>query len=243
MKKTSRIRLALRPLIFTFLLIAVASAGLSLRGDGLLRGKVSAQTGVAVVNAASFASDRTVSPDSIGAAFGQFVTQNNQIYFAQTQPLPTTLSGVRVKIGNADAGLFFVSTQQINLQIPLGLVDNPATPITVTNSDNTTRTGTVAITRTAAGVFTVNSSGTGLAIGQTVQDGVFQNIYNPDSTPRDVDAGTKEKPNFLVLYMTGIRNAPAGSVTVKFQGVPRPADFVGAVFGLAAFDQLNVSIP
>src|SRR4029434_948875 len=147
MKKTSRICLALRPFIFTSLMIAVASAGLSLRGDGLLRNKVSAQTGVALVNAASFASDRVLSSDSIGAAFGQFVTQNNQTYFAQNQPLPTTLGGVRVKIENVDAGLFFVSPGQINLSIPAGLAENPSANITVTNSDNTTRTGNFAIVR------------------------------------------------------------------------------------------------
>jgi len=243
MKKTSRIRLALRPLIFTFLLIAVASAGLSLRGDGLLRGKVLAQTGVAVVNAASFASDRTVSTDSIAAAFGQFVTQNNQSYFAQSQPLPLTLGGVSVKIGAADAGLFFVGTTQINFAVPAGLVENPSATITVTNSDNTTRTGTFSIVRAAPGVFTVNAGGTGLAIAQTTLDGLaFQNIYNPDLTPRDVDAGTTDKPNFLVIYATGVRNTP-GSVMVKFQGVPGKVSFAGPVAGLTAFDQINCIIP
>ena len=69
MKKTSRIRLASRPLIFTSLMIALASAGLLFQGDGALRGNVSAQTSVAVVNAASFATDRTVGPESIAAAF------------------------------------------------------------------------------------------------------------------------------------------------------------------------------
>src|SRR5262249_4684009 len=160
MNKTSRIRLASRPWIFTFLLIAGASAGLSLRGDGLLHSKVSAQAGVAVVNAASFASDRTLGAGSIAAAVGQFVTPNNQTYFAQSQPLPPSLGGVSVKIGNTNAGLFFVSTQQINLEIPPGLADDPSATITVTNSDNTTRTGTFAIVRSAPGIFTVNSGGT-----------------------------------------------------------------------------------
>src|SRR5215470_2193398 len=189
MKKTSRIRLAIRPLVLTTLMIVLLIAGLSLRGDGPLRNKVSAQASVAVVNAASFAVDRKVAPDSIAAAFGQFVTQNNQTYFAQMQPLPTTLGGVSVKIGDVSAGLFFVSTQQINLAIPPGLPENPSATITVTNSDNTTRSGSFSIIRAAPGVFTVNSGGTGLAVAQTTPDGlVYQNIYNPDLTPRDVDA-------------------------------------------------------
>jgi uncharacterized protein (TIGR03437 family) len=243
MKKTSRIRLASRPLIFTSLMIALLSAGLSLRGDGPLRDNVAAQTSVAVVNAASFATDRVVSTDSIAAAFGQFVTQNNQSFFAQAQPLPVTLGGVSVKIGNTDAGLFFVGTTQINFAVPPGLADNPAATITVTNSDNTTRTGTFSIVRAAPGVFTVNSGGTGLAVAQTTPDGItFQNIYNPDLSPRDVDVGTTERPNFLVIYMTGVRNTP-NAVTVKFQGVPGRVTFAGPVAGLTSFDQVNVVLP
>ncbi len=243
MNKTSRVRLALRPLIFSALMIGVACAGLSLRGDGFLRNKVSAQSGVVLVNAASFANDRILSPDSIGAAFGQFVTQNNQIFFAQTQPLPFALGGMSVKINNVDAGLFFVSGQQINLQVPASLADNPSATITVTNSDGSTRTGTCVISRSSPGVFTVNSSGIGLAVAQSIRNGVFENIFNPDLSPRDVNAGTKTDPTFLVIYATGVRNAPPGSVTVKFQGVPRQADFAGAVFGLTSLDQINVVVP
>jgi len=224
-------------------MIALASAGLLFQGDGALRGKATAQTTVAVVNAASFANDRTVAPNSIASAFGQFVTQNNQSHSAQTRPLPTTLGGVSVKINNVDAGLFFVATTQINLQIPPGLADSPSATITVTNSDNSTRTGTFSIVRAAPGVFTVNSGGTGLAIAQTTLDGItFQNIYNPDLTPRDVDAGTTQNPNFLVLYTTGIRNTPA-AVTVKFQGVTGMVTFAGPVFGLESLDQINCIIP
>ena len=124
------------------------------------------------------------------------------------------------------------------------MADNPAATITVTNSDNTTRTGTFAILRAAPGVFTVNSGGTGLAIAQTTPDGLsFQNIYNPDLSARDVDAGTTANPNFLVLYTTGVRNGST-AVTVKFQGVPGRVTFAGPVGGgLVAFDQINVIIP
>ncbi|MGH9938317.1 MAG: hypothetical protein ACREAM_18900, partial [Blastocatellia bacterium] len=255
MKKTSMIRPAMRPLVFVALLIAVASAGLSLRGDGLLRNTVSAQSTVKVVSAASFATDSILTPDSIAAAFGTFVTQNNQQFFAQPgQPLPTTLGGVRVQVGATDARLFFASPLQINLQIPPGLADNPSTPITVTNSDSSTRTGTLAIVRSSPGVFTLNSSGTGVAVAITTSDGVvFQNIFNPDGTERDVDAGTRARPNILVLFATGLRTAPATnpndangvaeSVTVRFQGVPVTPIFAGAVPGLVGLDQINVAIP
>lgn len=255
MKKISMIRLSLRLLIFAALPIAVVSAGWSSFHGAFLRSAVSAQAiPVTVVNAASFSGDKTLAPDSIAAAFGQFVTQNNQQFIAPSVPLPTTLGGVRVKIGTTDAGLFFVSPLQINFQIPPGLADAASATITVTNSDNSTRTGAFTITRGAPGVFTANSSGTGVAAAQTTKDGLsLQNVFNPDLSAKDVDAGTAQQPNFLILYLTGIRNTPAAnpgdgngvgeSVTVKFQGVQGQVLFAGPVPGFVALDQINVRIP
>ena len=241
MKQTSRNRLRLRPLIFTALLMFGLSAGLTLRGDGPLRTKVSAQQAINVVNAASFTVN--VAPGSIAAAFGSFVTQNNQSYSAQTRILPTTLGGVSVKIANVDAGLFFVGPTQINLLIPAGLPDKADTNITVTNSDNTTRTATFSVVSSAPGVFTVGSSGGGLPAAYTIDSaGLAQSVFNPDLSPRDVSAGTKDLPNRLILFTTGVRG-PAASVTVKFQGVTGVVEFAGPSPEFTGIVQINVIIP
>ena len=71
---------------------------------------------VALVNAASY--DATVAPGSIAALFGAGLSTQTTI--ATTLPLPKTLGGVTVKIGGIDAPLFFVSPNQINLQVPSG---------------------------------------------------------------------------------------------------------------------------
>src|SRR5262245_60274208 len=54
------------------------------------------QPQVFVVNAASFSTDQAIAPDTLATAFGSFVTQNNQNFFAPSGilPLPTTLGGV-----------------------------------------------------------------------------------------------------------------------------------------------------
>jgi uncharacterized protein (TIGR03437 family) len=251
----SMIRSTRRLLIFAACLIAVASVGRSSFQGAFLRGAVSAQAiPVTVVSAASFSGDKVLAPDSIAAAFGQYVTQNNQSFTAPSVPLPTTLGGVSVKIGTTSAGLFFVSPLQINFQIPAGLADAQAATITVTNSDNSTRTGTFTIVRSSPGVFSAKSDGSGVAAAQTTKDGVnIQNIFNPDGSAKDVDAGTAQQPDFLILYTTGIRNTPAAnpndgngvaeSVTVKFQGVPGQVLFAGPVPGFVSLDQINVRIP
>jgi uncharacterized protein (TIGR03437 family) len=258
MKKTSMIRSTLRLLAFVALLLAVADAGLSYlnesRGAGFLRRTASAQPAVTVVNAASFDRGSVMTPDAIAAAFGQFATQNNQTFSATSVPLPTTLGGVRVRVGNADAGMFFVAPSQINFKIPSGLADAPSVTITVTNSDNSTRTGTFSIVRGAPGVFSAKATGAGVAAAQTTFDGAaFQNIFDAQGNERDVDAGTRQRPNVLVLYATGIRNTPAANpgdgngvaeaVTVKFQGVTGQVLFAGPAPGFEGLDQINVIIP
>ena len=220
--------------------------------------RVTAQPmGATLVNAASFASQATdgVTPDSVGSVFGQFVTAGNTIHRAPDNvlPLPTTLGGVQVTIGGKPASLFFVSLFQINLAVPGDLIDGPAN-IVVTNSDGTTRTGTVRILRSQMGLFTVNASGSGTAAALTTQNGVlFQSVLNPDLTPRPIDPGTTEQPNFLVLFGTGFRGVPvmnpndangvAEAYEATIQGIPVPLLYAGPAPGFVGLDQLNLTIP
>jgi uncharacterized protein (TIGR03437 family) len=211
------------------------------------------QAQVTVVSAASYASDKTAPPDSIAAAFGTFRTQDNQTFTASTRPLPTTLGGVKVRIGNTDAGLFFVSPTQINLLIP-GSTPVGETTVTMTNADNSTLTGTFTVAPAAPGIFTALSNGQGTAAALTTFDGAnYQAVANPDGSARDVSAGSAAQTNFLILYGTGIRNTPAAnpndgngvaeSVIVSIQGVPCTVAYAGAQGGFDGLDQINVAIP
>lgn len=214
------------------------------------------QTTVTLVNAASYAGDASagVTPDSIGALFGQFVTQGNQTFAATpNQPLPTQLGGVSVTIGGRPAPLFFVSRLQINLAVPADLADG-TNAIAVTNSDNTTRSGTVKIVRSEPGIFSAKSDGKGNAAALTTRDGrTFTTTFNPDGSEKPVDAGTKQQLNYLVLFGTGIRTTPATnpndtngvaeSIVVTLQGVPVPVLYAGPAPGFVGLDQINVQLP
>jgi uncharacterized protein (TIGR03437 family) len=239
------IRLNARALILAAALIAVAGLALP------------AQAQVTVVSAASFATDKNVAPNSIASAFGSFNTQNNQIFIANALPLPTTLGGVRVRIGNTDAGLFFVApgaSGQINFLIPGGLADTANATITVTNANNSTSTGTFTIVRSAPGIFSARATGQGTAAAQTTFDGaVFTNTFRADGSENEISAGTRERPNILVLYVTGIRNTPAANptdgngvaeaITLRIQGVPATVLFAGPTPGFEGLDQINAIIP
>jgi len=247
-----------RPTLRWRSVFTLAALVLSLAGTAWLvwpPAPVAAQANqVAVVNAASFGIDRRVAPDSIAAAFGQFVTTNNQSYSATTLPLPTTLGGVRLRINNVDAGLFFVGTEQINFVVPASLADAPSATVQVTNSDGSTRTGTVTIVRSATGIFSARANGGGVAAALTTFDGiVYQTVVNPDLSEKNVDPGTAARRNVLVLYATGVRNAPAANpsdgngvaeaVTVTLQGIPLQVLYAGPVAGFAALDQINAYLP
>lgn len=247
MKSPAITKSALGRIIFPLLLLAAGSYQTLF----MTRTASAAQQAVTVVSAATFASDATVAPDSIAAAFGAFVTQNGQSFSASTIPLPTMLGGVSVTVNGAPAGLFFVSTTQINLLIPSGTADGEAT-IVVTSSDGSNKSGTFTVVRSQPGIFTANSNLI-VPAAQTTFDGLtYEFTANPDGTARNINAGTAEMPNFLVLYATGLRNTPAANpsdengvaeaLTVTFLGIPGLVTYAGPS-GFEGLDQVNVRIP
>jgi uncharacterized protein (TIGR03437 family) len=208
--------------------------------------------GAAVTNAASFVSD-SFAPNSLAAVFGRFQTTNGQVFVVPTQPLPTTLGGVKVTINGVDSQLSVASNGQINLVVPQQLNDGLAT-VVVTNADGTTRIGTINIQRTAAGIFTFFANGQGVPAAVTTTDGVvFLPVFNPDGSPRSVSAGTANSPNFLILFTTGLRNAPAANpndqngvaeaVTAMVRDTTATVTFAGPAPGFAGLDQVNLIIP
>ncbi len=210
------------------------------------------QAGLAAVNAASFVGF-TLAPDTITAMFGVFQTQNGQSFVANSLPLPTTLGGVKVSINGVDASLYYTSNTQINFRVPGSVSDGQAV-ITVTNANGTTRSGMISINRTAPGIFTANSSGSGTAAAVVTTDGVtFQSISNPDGSERAIDPGTPARQTFLVLFLTGLRNTPAAnpndangvaeSVQVTIQGIPAIVTYAGRQPDWEGLDQVNLIIP
>lgn len=253
--KSTTTRSIVRPLMLAMVVLAAASFAFFQKPLGLFQESASAQAAIAVVNAASFNGDanRAFAPDTIVAVFGVFVTQNNQTYIANALPLPTSLGNLSVTVNGIPAGLFFVSTGQINMLIPANVLDGNAN-VVITNSDNTTRTGTITIERAAPGLFSARANGQGTAAALTTTDGVvFNTVFNPDGSEKEVSPGTVQQPNILVLYGTGLRYTPAANpsdgngvaeaVTVTIQGVPTNVQYAGPAQGFAGLDQINLVIP
>lgn len=221
-------------------------------------------TAVATVSAASFEST-PVAPDSIVAAFGtQLATQTTNASDADPNTpgiqLPTQLAGTTVEVNGRRAGLFFVSSSQINYVIPPETEDGTVN-VVVKSGDGTISNGTVQIARVAPAIFTANANGKGVAAATVIRfktDGSqsYESLYEYNQTvqrfiTKPIDLGPEGDRLFLVLFLSGIRRADdpnsdgnvnenarvligGNEIAPLFAG--RQPDFVG-------LDQINVEIP
>lgn len=228
---------------------------------------------VAVVNAAHFFKDGgtgttagsgIVTPDGLASAFAAFNITAGQPFYVATpgQALPKILGGVKVTINGTDADLLFVGPTQINFVVPANAPTGAVQTITVTNANATTSTGLVRIESFAPGIISAKSDGTGVAAANWTIDGSqpYPSAYsftNNQFVHVNLDAGTKVKPTYLILYGTGIRNAPntntandfpglinvAESCKVTIGGITARVDYAGKQQFFAGLDQINVVIP
>ncbi|HWQ35967.1 MAG TPA: pre-peptidase C-terminal domain-containing protein [Blastocatellia bacterium] len=214
-------------------------------------------TQVTTVSAANYQAQAP--PESIVAAFGTQLAPNLAV--AASVPLPTSLGGVTVTVNGNPAGLFFVSPNQVNYQIPAGTAAGTANVVVTTSSGVVSR-GTITVSGVAPSLFTANSDGQGAPAALVLRvRSNGQQIYEPvakfdSATNKFVPATITRAAGdqlFLVLFGTGLRNAPnadnnsdngvAESVQVTFGGTSAPVLYAAAAPGYVGLDQVNVQIP
>lgn len=209
---------------------------------------------VASVSAASFRAE-SLAPEMIVAAFGAGFSAATQV--ATTQPLPSALAGVTVRITDSAgaerlAQLFFVSPQQINYLLPVGLARGRAV-VAVLNGNELVAAGTVQINDVAPGLFTANATGQGVPAALAIKllangEQIFLPVAQFDTqqnrfVPVPLEVGAAGERVFVVLFGTGLRLRSAlDKVTAKIGGVDTPVFFAGAQGQLDGLDQLNLEV-
>jgi uncharacterized protein (TIGR03437 family) len=229
--------------ILPALIIAVAlGAAFATRILHQAQAKTNSIAALTSVNAASFLGP--LAPGAIAAAFGTDLATRTEA--AQSLPLPTQLAGTSVRLVDAanvshQAAIFFVSPGQINYLMPESAALGNAQVI-VTNSSGVVSTGSTQIAESSPAVFTTTYNGRGLPVALTTFDGVnYEPVVNADGTARPVNCGTSSRPNYLLLFGTGLRRA--GNVRVRIGGIEVTPAFAGAQGSLAGLDQINLVIP
>jgi uncharacterized protein (TIGR03437 family) len=224
---------------------SITSAALSLTVSGSMTS----------VSAANY-QGATLTPEQIIAAFGSNLATTTSV--ATTLPLPTTLAGTSVSVRDSagaqhSASLFFVSPFQVNYLMPAGVAPGPAS-VSIVAGDGATSTGAIEIGAIAPGIFSADSSGSGLAAAQVLRvkaDGSqsFELVarYDPalkKFVPAPIDFGEATDQLFLILYGTGFRNRSALTAVAVTLGNSIPeVVFAGAQGALLGLDQINLRLP
>ena len=215
---------------------------------------MTAPAAVTTVSAANYAANAILAPNSIAALFGGNLATG--ISLGATNPPPTTLGGVTVKIRDAagverEAPLFFVSPGQINLVVPAATANGTAT-ITVMSGATTIGQGTAMIDTLAPGLFSAAGTGTGIAAAQVLRvktDGslIYENVARFNTTtnafdPIPIAFGTGDQL-FLVAYGTAFRTNPGlSSASATIGGGPAEVLYAGSQNELAGLDQANIRL-
>ncbi|HXJ42641.1 MAG TPA: hypothetical protein VNH18_25395, partial [Bryobacteraceae bacterium] len=208
-----------------------------------------ASTGI--VNAASYMPG--VAAGSIATVFGSNLASGEAS--ANAIPLPTVLAGSTFQVGNVAASLFFVSTNQVNLQVPWEMAGHPQAIVNATVGAAAISTQQmISIEPFAPGIFTLNEAGSSQGV---VLIAGTQLLAAPSKTGgrKPVAAG-----KFVSIYCTGlgaVSNQPATGFaaqsdplslttttpTVTIGGMVAKVSFSGLAPGNVGLYQVNVQVP
>ncbi len=246
---------------FNSFFIRLAAAALTVAAFGAWRSHASLTADnpvpVVTVPAASFEST-AVAPDSIAAAFGSQLATQTAV--AASLPLPTELGGTTVEINGRRAGLFFVSSFQINFLVPTDS-ESGSLDLVVRAGDGVVSRGTVAVSRVAPAIFTANNDGQGVpaaALLRIRRDGaqIIEPLSQPNpingrQTTRPIDLGPEGERVFLILFLSGISRAADPNddgnrdetIRVIIGGHEAAPLYAGSLPNFAGLDQINVELP
>jgi uncharacterized protein (TIGR03437 family) len=152
-----------------------------------------------VMNAAGVTPQEAVAAGSVVSIFGASLAP--EVKVGPESPLAQTISGVMVRLGDRVLPLFFVSPNQINLQLPDDVPGGSHT-LTVSAEGMPDVRAAVTVVRNAPGLFP-----------QVVNEQLFAVAFHEDGSPVTIDAPAL-RGELLTVYGTGfgpaVRPRPEG---------------------------------
>ncbi len=208
----------------------------------------------ATVSAANY-TGVALAPEQIVATFGVNLAPSTQT--ARTVPLPTNLAGTQVRVTDSTgqarlAPLFFVSSGQVNFQIPPGTALGTAS-VEIIGDNGGFSASSVNIATASPGLFTAAANGKGVAAAQVLRIGAdnvlrYQQVARLNASNQweaiPIDLSNAAEQVFLVLYGTGIRGRSSPTnIATTIGGVACETLYAGAQGSLVGLDQVNVRLP
>jgi uncharacterized protein (TIGR03437 family) len=198
----------------------------------------------AAVNAASFHAPLT--RGALATIFGSNLAAN--IAVASQVPLQTTLGGVQVRVAGRLAPLVYVSSTQINFQVPFEAPITGNVALVVTRDGTPSTPQNAAMAEYAPGVFTY--------VRISTVDPVIVHQDNQLVTPTNPATANE----ILIIYATGVGSfdhppatgaAPVSSPlanslvtpTVKVGSATAEVQFAGLTPGSVGLVQINIKLP
>jgi uncharacterized protein (TIGR03437 family) len=203
-----------------------------------------AQNQFVVVNAAGGRVAPGVAPGSFATLYGTFTGATEAT--AASVPFPATLGGVSVRVAGIAAPLHFVSTRQINIQVPFGA---PAgLQVIDVNTGGSTLSGKIRVVNAAPGIFTqdvatppkgaiLNQDSSLNAESRPARRGEVVQIFG--SGPGRFSASVSDGAASPTSPLASTESVPQ----VFIGGVPAVVQFSGLAPGLVGLWQVNAIIP
>jgi len=194
-----------------------------------------------VVNAASFAAQAPLAPGSLVSLFGTNLAAQGA---ASSLPLPASLGGSSVQLGNTTMPLLFTSGGQVNAIVPYGMSVNTTQQVIALRGSSISVPEPITVAAAAPGVFTSDG-----------QQAIAFDGANLVSASNPAKAG-----DTLVIYCTGLGEvspsivagaaAPlsplfntVNTVTATMGGIAASVQFAGLTPGFAGLYQVNAVVP
>ncbi len=194
-----------------------------------------------------------VAPGSIITMFGRNLAAREQA--ATSVPLPTSMEGVRVLVGDREAPLFYVGPGQVNAQVPADLAPNRQLQVVVETDGVPSAPEPLETASSRPGIFTLGGS-----FGD--QGAIL--IGNTNRLAMPVTPGVPSEPasrgGVVSIYCTGLgatdpsvasgQPSPGGPlalvttpVTVLIGEQPAVVSFAGLAPGFVGVYQVNAEVP
>jgi len=156
--------------------------------------------------------------------------------------LPTNVGGTSVTVNGKPAAVYYISSNQIDFQVPAGITGLAS--VQVTNTAGTSSSVNAGTAASAPAIWPIIVNGTNYAAA-VFSDGKFAGDPSIGSLFRKAKPGDS-----IQLFGTGLSSSPAGvrvnfqpisGVTVTLGGITVPADAAGLV-AIGEF-QINFTVP